>query len=184
MSTDAGGAAFPPLPIRPARRATIIVTKDTKAMKRMILLAAVILAGPAGASTYRLANLEVAQPWSRPAVAGTNGVGYMVLANHGRSADALVRVESPLAERVEMHSSVMTNGVMSMKAESRVTVPAGGRATFGPGAYHLMLIGLKKTLKPGDRAPATLTFASGAKLKVAFAVSAGMGPPAMGAMKP
>jgi len=149
----------------------------------LIATAAFTLAAPLAAAAATGA-LQVLQPWSRPAAAGTNGIGYMVLANHGRSADALVRVESPLAERVEMHSSAMTNGVMSMKAESRVTVPAGGRATFGPGAYHLMLIGLKKTLKPGDRAPATLTFASGAKLKVAFAVSAGVGPPAMGAMKP
>jgi len=150
-------------------------------MKSVSLFAAIaVLAAPAVASA---AQVEVLQPWSRPAAAGTNGIGYMVLANHGRSADALVKVESPLAERVEMHASAMTGGVMSMKAETRVAVPAGGKATFGPGAYHLMLIGLKKTLKPGDQAPATLTFASGAKLKVAFAVSAGMGPPAMAAMR-
>jgi len=151
-------------------------------MKSVSLFAAIaVLAAPAVAGAA--AQVEVLQPWSRPAAAGTNGIGYMVLANHGRSADALVKVESPLAERVEMHSSAMTGGVMSMKAETRVAVPAGGQATFGPGAYHLMLIGLKKTLKPGDQAPATLTFASGAKLKVAFAVSAGMGPPAMAAMR-
>ena len=47
-----------------------------------------------------------------------------------------------------------------------------------------MLIGLTRTLKVGDQAPATLTFASGAKIKVAFAVSAGVGPPAMAPMKP
>jgi copper(I)-binding protein len=41
-----------------------------------------------------------------------------------------------------------------------------------------MLIGLTRNLQPGDEAPATLTFASGAKLKVKFLVSAGMGPPA------
>jgi len=151
---------------------------------RNLTLAALAVAVLAPIPANAAARIEVLQPWSRPAVAGTNGVGYMVLANHGRSADALVKVESPLAERVEMHSSAMTGGVMSMKAQTRVAVPAGGRATFGPGAYHLMLIGLKKTLKPGDRAPATLTFASGAKVKVAFAVSAGMGPPAMAPMKP
>lgn len=151
-------------------------------MKSVVLSAAIaVLAVPLSANAA--AQVEVLQPWSRPAAAGTNGIGYMVLANHGRSADALVKVESPLAERVEMHSSAMTGGVMSMKAETRVAVPAGGQATFGPGAYHLMLIGLKKALKPGDQAPATLTFASGAKLKVAFAVSAGMGPPAMAAMR-
>jgi copper(I)-binding protein len=126
--------------------------------------------------------LTVTGAWSRPAVAGTTGVGYMTLANHGNAADALVSIASPAASRVEMHSSSMTGGVMSMEREDKVAVPAGGQVVFGPGAYHVMLIGLKSTLKPGDRAPATLTFASGAHLKVAFTVSSGMGPPAhMGA---
>jgi periplasmic copper chaperone A len=129
-------------------------------------------------------KMEVLKPWSRPAAAGTNGVGYMVLANHGRSGDVLQKVESPLASRVEIHSMSMAGGVMSMTKVDAVPVPPGGKATFGPGAYHLMLIGLTKTLRAGDQAPATLTFASGAKIKVAFTVSAGMGPPAMTPMRP
>ncbi|HEY8003861.1 MAG TPA: copper chaperone PCu(A)C [Phenylobacterium sp.] len=134
-------------------------------------------------SAAAAAKVEVLQPWSRPAAAGTNGVGYMVLANHGRAADTLEKVESPLAARVEMHSSSMAGGVMSMKKVDKVAVPAGGETTFGPGAYHLMLIGLTKALKPGDAAPATLTFASGAKVTTAFKVSSGMGPPAMAGMR-
>ena len=98
----------------------------------------------------------------------------MVLANHGRAADVLEKVESPLAARVEMHSSSMAGGVMSMKQEDRVAVPAGGQVTFGPGAYHLMLIGLTRTLKrrrrrfrrpsPSPAAPSS---------RCAFAVSSG-----------
>ncbi len=122
-------------------------------------------------------GLEVVQPWSRPAAAGTTGVGYMILANHGRHAEVLQKVESPLAARVEMHSSSMTGGVMFMKKEDQVAVPAGGETTFGPNAYHLMLIDLTRPLQPGDRVPATLVFASGTRLKVAFTVSAGAGPP-------
>jgi hypothetical protein len=141
---------------------------------------AVPFATPLAASVT--SAVEVLQPWSRPAVAGTNGVGYMILANHGRATDLLEKVETPLAARVEMHSTSMAGGVMSMKKEDKVAVPAGGKTTFGPGAYHLMLIGLTRTLKPGDQVPATLSFASGAKVKVAFAVSSGMGPAAMAAM--
>ena len=141
-------------------------------MIRLLFAAALILATTSvQAAAYRIGSLEVGQAWSRPAVAGTNGVGYMTLVNAGKSADALVKVESSLAARVEMHSSTMTGGVMSMQAEPRVAVPAGGKAVFGPGSYHLMLIGLTKTTKSGDQIPAILTFASGAKLKVAFAVS-------------
>jgi hypothetical protein len=122
-------------------------------------------------------RLEVLQPWSRPAVAGTNAIGYMTLVNDAAAPDALEKVESPVAARVEMHSSSMAGGVMSMKQQAKVVVPAHGRTVFGPGAYHLMLIGLTRTLKAGDRAPATLTFASGAKIKVSFLVSDGAGPP-------
>jgi copper(I)-binding protein len=143
----------------------------------MAALAFIALAVPAAAFTA--GKVEVLQPWSRPAAAGTNGIGYMILANGGRAAEVLEKVESPVAARVEMHSSSMAGGVMSMQKEDRVSVPAGGRTTFGPGAYHLMLIGLTRALAPGDQVPATLSFASGAKVKVAFTVSAGMGPPAM-----
>lgn len=140
------------------------------------------LAAPLAASAA--GDIQVIKPWSRPAVAATNGVGYMVLANRGRAADALEKVESPIAARVEIHASSMAGGVMSMTRADRVAIPAGGQVVFGPGAYHLMFIGLTRTLKAGDAAPATLSFASGAKIKVRFAVGDGMGPPggAMGGM--
>jgi copper(I)-binding protein len=148
---------------------------------KTLLIALTVAAAPVAALGAAPA-LQVLQPWSRPAAAGTNGVGYMVLVNHGGVADVLEKVESPLASRVEMHASSMAGGVMSMKKADSVPIPAGGQATFGPGAYHLMFLGLTKALKPGDQAPATLSFASGAKIRMAFTVSAGMGPPAMADM--
>jgi copper(I)-binding protein len=151
---------------------------------RSLLIAALLAVAPLSvqAAGNAAGNIEVLSPWSRPAVAGTTAIGYMVLVNHGRAADALERVESPIAARVEMHSSAMAGEVMSMRKEDRAPIPARGRTVFGPGAYHLMFIGLTRTLKAGESAPATLTFASGAKVKVRFTVSAGMGPPAMSGM--
>jgi len=134
--------------------------------------------GSAHAAAGHRPGVQVLQPWSRPAVAGTNAIGYMVLANRGRAADTLEKVESPIAAKVEMHSSSMAGGVMSMKQEAAVSVPAGGQVTFGPGAYHLMIIGLKRTLKAGDQVPATLSFASGAKVRTRFAVTSGAPPAA------
>jgi copper(I)-binding protein len=151
--------------------------RQTKAMNSLLIALAF-----APLSAHAAAGLEVQQPWSRPAVSGSNGIGYMVVENHGAKGDVLEKVVSPIAGRVEMHSSSMSGGVMSMAKADRVAVPAGGKVTFGPGAYHLMFVGLTKTLKAGDIAPATLTFASGAKIKVSFPVSAGMGPPAMAGM--
>ena len=69
----------------------------------------------------------------------------------------------------------MTGGVASMQRLDRVPLPAGGRVTFAPGGFHLMLVGLTQALKAGDAVPATLTFASGARVKTSFVV--GLGPP-------
>ena len=136
-------------------------------------IALAIIAAPLAAAAHSAPTLQVGQPWSRPTVAGANAVGYMTLANHGRAADALVRVDSPLAVRVEIHASSMSGGVMSMRKLDRIAIPAGGQASFTPGAYHLMLVGVNRTLVVGDVIPATLSFASGARLKVAFKVGGG-----------
>jgi len=77
--------------------------------------AALTLAAHAEAAPYRLGGLEVAQVWSRPAAAGTNGAGFMTLSNKGKAADTLKAVESPAAKRVEIHQTSMMGGVMSMK---------------------------------------------------------------------
>lgn len=140
-----------------------------------VLALALIAAAPAAAARAP-APIEVRQAWSRPS-AGTDGVGYMLLVNHGRRPDALVKAESPLAARVEAHRSSLAGGVMRMAPEPRVALPPGGQVAFAPGGYHLMFVGLKRPLKAGDRLPATLTFANGQRLAVSFAVGSGSGPP-------
>jgi hypothetical protein len=119
---------------------------------------------------------QVEAAWTRPAAQGQTGAGFMTLRNPDAKADALVAVESPLARAVQIHQSSLTGGMASMKQLPRVELPAGGAVTFAPGGYHLMLLGLAKPVKAGDAVPATLTFASGAKVKVSFV--AAMGPPA------
>ena len=50
------------------------------------------------------------------------------------------------------------NGVMKMTPQERVDVPARGQVSFKPGGLHVMLIGLRQELKPGDKFPVTLRF--------------------------
>jgi copper(I)-binding protein len=118
-----------------------------------------------------LAAPAVTGPWSRPAVAGGVGAGFMVVTNPDLKPDALVAVESPAAARVEIHRSTMTNGVAAMQKLTRLDLPAGAKMVFGPGGHHLMFIGLKVSLKVGDTLPATLVFASGARVKAEFKVT-------------
>ncbi len=142
-------------------------------MRHLLLtLFAVAVAAPAAAEP------QVQAAWSRPASQGTTGAGFMTLANPDAKADALVAAQSPVAREVQIHQSSMKDGIASMQKAARVPVPAGGRVTFAPGGYHLMLMGLTKPLKAGDSVPVTLTFASGAKVKASFVV--GVGPPVAG----
>lgn len=141
-------------------------------LRTLTVAAALALASPV------LAAPKVEGGWSRPAAQGTTGGGFLTLVNPDKSADALVSATSPLAREVQIHQSSMTAGVASMQRLSRVPVAPGGRVTFAPGGYHLMLMGLTKPLKAGDAVPLTLTFASGAKVQATLVV--GTGPPVAG----
>jgi periplasmic copper chaperone A len=144
---------------------------------RSLAAAALLLAVPAQAATYTAGPVSAAEPWSRPAAAGTTGAGFLTLSNGGTTAETLVSVKSPVAASVEVHRSSLVGGVSRMERVERLAVPARGAVTLAPGGYHLMLKGLKAPLKAGQKFPATLTFASGRKLELAFTVSEGMGPP-------
>ena len=145
-------------------------------MQKLCIFAAaasLALAGGAHAASYKLGSLEVADPWSRPAMAGGNGAGFMVVTNRGKAADALKSVEAPFARKTEIHRSSTAGGVMRMeRQDAGVAIAAGKAMTFAPGGYHLMFLGMTKATKAGDKLPATLVFQSGAKLKVEFVVGA------------
>lgn len=142
----------------------------------MLVLRTVAAAAAIAAATPALAAPQVEAAWSRPAAQGTTGAGFMTLANPDAKPDALVGAQSPLAREVQIHQSSMKAGIASMQRLDRVPLPAGGRVTFAPGGYHLMLMGLTKALKAGDAVPVTLIFASGARVKASFVV--GSTPPA------
>jgi copper(I)-binding protein len=142
----------------------------------VVVLRFLIVAALVAAASPALAAPQVQAAWSRPAAQGTTGAGFMTLANPDAKPDALIAVESPLARQVQIHQSSMKAGIASMQKLDRVALPAGGRVTFAPGGYHLMLLGLTRALKAGDTIPATLVFASGARVKTTFVV--GSAPPA------
>ena len=103
-------------------------------------------------------------PDARPGAPST-AAGYALLRNRGKTADALVAASSDAAERVEVHQTRNMSGMMMMEKVDKVTVPAGGSITLKPGAYHLMLIGLKRSLTPGQSVDLTLEFERAGKIK-------------------
>lgn len=136
--------------------------------RRLVLAAGLALAAR---GAWAAATLTVAKGWSRPAMQGMNGAGFLTLTNRGAKADILIAVESPAARKVEVHRSGMANGVMTMAPAPRLPVPAGGTVKFAPGGYHLMLLGLARPLRVGDVVPVTLRFSSGAVVQAGLTVA-------------
>ena len=63
---------------------------------------------------------------------------------------------SPAAERVELHTMSMQEGVMVMRKVPEIRLPAGQTVQLKPGGLHVMLIGLKGPLQEGQTVPLTL----------------------------
>ncbi len=105
--------------------------------------------GPAGQMT--LENV-----WVRvPAVEGRPGAGYFTIVNNTRSTDRLLAVEAEKVGRIELHQSLMENGVMKMRSAGEIVIEPGQDMVFKPGGYHAMLFDL---MLDGSEQAVPLTF--------------------------
>lgn len=124
------------------------------------------------AHDYTVGSITVMHPWARatpgPAKAGA---GYLGLKNSGTTADRLIKAESSLSKRTEIHTHIMEDGVMKMThLEEGIEVPAGKEVMFEPGGFHVMFMGLKAPFKEGGMLPVTLYFEKAGKIEVELAV--------------
>lgn len=121
--------------------------------------------GHGEAATFSAGSLVVENPWARESVTRT-GAAYLVVRNEGDAADRLIGVAAEVADRAEVHSSVVEDGVMRMRAVGSIEVPAGGAAVLEPGGLHVMLIGLKAPLVEGESFGLTLSFENAGEAEV------------------
>jgi periplasmic copper chaperone A len=124
---------------------------------------------PAENATFALGDLVVESPWARESVTRT-GAAYLTVRNGGDQDDRLVGVSSEVADKAELHSSVMQDGVMKMRAVEGLDVPAHGEAVLEPGGLHIMLIGLKAPLEEGKSFALTLEFENAGEIEVTTTV--------------
>jgi copper(I)-binding protein len=117
------------------------------------------LAAPAPAHEFhKLGDIVIEQPWSRATPVKVGGA-YMTLRNNGDVADKLVKVTSPLAERAEIHETKIEGGTAMMRPVNGVELKRRSSVQLKPGGMHVMLMGLQRPLKEGERIKLSLTFA-------------------------
>jgi hypothetical protein len=122
-------------------------------MKSLIMVALALLA----LSTQVVAGeVKISDVWSRATAPGqeVGMVGMIITSNKNAK---LIAVSSTASTTSEIHSMSMDNGVMKMRQIENLPLAAKQAAELGPGGNHLMLIGLKKPLKEGNKVALTLT---------------------------
>jgi copper(I)-binding protein len=107
---------------------------------------------------------------SAPPPGTTVAAAYMrIIAKDG---DTLLGAATPIAERVEMHSSSEENGMMKMRPRERIELKPGEPLSLQSGATHFMLIGLSAPLAVDTTFPLTLRFQKAGDRVVAVHVTA------------
>ena len=131
----------------------------------IVLVLAVVVAA-CGSTTTSTSGITVSEAWVRnPPIADQPGAAYLVIQNGG-SADKLLSVTSDVAQMIELHQSMESGGMMQMSPVSNIEVPANGKVELKPGGFHMMLMGLTRPLKLGDKVQFTLNFEKAGKIPV------------------
>jgi periplasmic copper chaperone A len=122
------------------------------------ILAALLCSAPLFAS-----DIHIEAPYVRAVPPSqSNSASFMVIHNNSDTERTLVGADSAVANVVELHEHRHENGMMKMRRiDGGIKIGAHSTATLQPGGLHIMLIGLKKRLVPGEMVAITLKFDDG-----------------------
>ncbi len=146
----------------------------------LLILSCVLLdaTGSASAADVSVGKIKISKLWSRATPGGARvGAGYLTIRNLGNRSDKLISGSSKIAERIEVHVMRVDAGIMRMRRLAQgLEIGPSETIEFRPGGYHLMFIGLKKTIVKGDSIKVTLVFEGAGEVQVTF-VAEGIGSP-------
>jgi copper(I)-binding protein len=135
---------------------SIIYRRQSAGHRRKSASPSYLFALALAASTFAAADVKVKEPWVRGTVPAQTATGAFMTITSSEEAK-LVGAASPAAKTVEIHNSEMHGSVMHMQAVDAVPLPAGKAVQLKPGGFHVMMIGLDKPVKAGDKVPLKLT---------------------------
>ena len=134
----------------------------------MLLLTAFSIVG-CGESGPELSVAEV--QIVAPAPGRSASVAYMTITNRGGTPAVLMRISSKQYATVELHETVLVNGVARMQALDYITIDANGSTGLAPGGKHVMLFEPSQAWLPDNNISLQLHFESGAILMVSAPIS-------------
>lgn len=122
-------------------------------------------------ATAQAQEIIVNDAWIRgiPPSAKTTAA-FMTIQNTGSKEMTLISATCEVSEIVQIHTMEQVGEVMKMKELSKLSVPANGQTSLVPKGYHIMLIGLLRSISEGEVIPLSLNFTDGSIVNVAAVV--------------
>ncbi|MGA9854915.1 MAG: copper chaperone PCu(A)C [Gammaproteobacteria bacterium] len=120
-------------------------------------------------------SLSVTGAWLRLLPGDLPLAAYAHVTNTSEHTLKLIAASSPEFSDVQLHRSVVHDGMDEMLHLDAITIEAGKTLDFAPGGYHLMLFGRKHPLQTGQRIPVTLRFSDGSEYTAEFVVKGAAG---------
>jgi copper(I)-binding protein len=134
----------------------------------LLMLVAPALAAPSGTGAPALL---VENAWIREPPPGTDmGAAYLTLRNPGPRPVTVVGFECPLAEAAMLHETRIESGQARMRPRASLDIPPAQAVSLAPDGLHVMLHGLKRALRSGERVPLVVVLADGGRISVSALV--------------
>jgi len=120
-----------------------------KGLTLKLLLGLNLFAGQAWATDPAIA---IRDAWIRGAPPGAAVLaGYLQLDNRTGGSLVVSTFHSPDFDRIELHRTVVEQGVARMLHVERLEIPPGETVSLEPGGMHLMLFSPVRSLRQDDR---------------------------------
>lgn len=134
-------------------------------MKLKTLAAAVALSAM---SLPAFADIMIHEPYARSASpSAMSGAAFMHIMNTGDTADRLIDAYSDAAQKVELHTHIMTDGIANMvHVEEGFVIEAGSAIYLERGGKHVMFMGLNGPFVQDETVSVTLVFENAGEIVI------------------
>ena len=103
--------------------------------------------------------VTITEAWVREVPPGVRmSAAYMTITNATDHEVVLVGASSPEFGKVELHNTVVEEGVAKMIPQPQIAIPAKESVAFKPGGLHIMLLEGQKNIVAGNKITLVLDF--------------------------
>jgi copper(I)-binding protein len=119
------------------------------------------------------AQVVASEAWARPAAAGTAATGYLVFTNEGEEEAKLLRIISPLTDRVMIHRSTTDpEGKPRLWPVGYFRIAPGESVRFEASGLRLTFEDVKQPFVAGQKVPVQVIFEGQPEITILLEVKA------------